>query len=77
MQTNTVRRIRKIQNIDDVIKTFNTDDEFMDYVRKVYKENEDANLYPSQIHWLPENIQQAKEYIEEWCTDLILTEQIK
>lgn len=28
----------------------------------------------SAIHWLPENIQQATEYIAEYCPDLELTE---
>ena len=66
--------MKSIKNIDDVIKTFNNDDEFLNYVKDVYKENEDGQPYKSEIHWLPENIQQATEYIVEYCPDLELIE---
>ncbi len=65
--------IRKVTNIDGIEKQFNTDEEFLVYARKIYSENEDENE-PSKIHWSPENIQQAIEYIEEYCPDLILVE---
>jgi hypothetical protein len=64
-----------VTNIDDnVEKHFSSDDDLLAYAQKVYRENEDDNPYPSEIHWLPENIQQAKEYIHEYCSDLTLTE---
>lgn len=65
---------RTVTNIDNIVKTFNTDEEFLEYAKSIYKENEDGNPYPSEIHWLPENIQQATEYIEEYCSDLTLEE---
>jgi len=66
--------MRTVKNIDGIIKTFNTDDEFLNYVRAIYKENEGGQPYESNIHWLPENIQQATEYIVEYCPELELTE---
>jgi hypothetical protein len=64
----------KVTNIDNVVKTFSSDAELLDYARKIYKENEEGDPYPSEIHWMPENIQQAKEYIHEYCSDLTLDE---
>lgn len=66
--------MRTVKNIDNIIKTFHTDEDFLKYVQAIYKENEDGEPYPSEIHWLPENIQQATEYIVEYCPDLELTE---
>jgi len=66
--------MKQVTNIDGIIKTFNTDAEFLEYVRTIYKENEDEQPYKSEIHWLPENVQQATEYIVEYCPDLELTE---
>lgn len=66
--------MKQVTNIDGIIKTFNTDAEFLEYVRVIYKENEDGQPYESEIHWIPENIQQAIEYIGEYCPDLELTE---
>ena len=66
--------VRTVKNIDGIVKTFNTDEEFLKYVQLIYKENEDGQPYPSEIHWLPEHIQQAIEYIVEYCPDLELTE---
>ena len=64
-----------VKNIDDVIKEFDTDDSFIEYARVIYKENEDGNPYPSEIHWLPDNIKNAIEYIHEYCPELELTEE--
>lgn len=61
-----------VTNIDNIVKTFNSDEELLAYARVIYKENEDSNPYPSEIHWLPENIYQAKEYLHEYCPDLEL-----
>jgi len=66
--------MRRVTNIDNVVKTFDTDQEFLDYARNVYDENENGQPYPSEIYWKPENIQQATEYIVEYCPDLVLEE---
>lgn len=66
--------MRTVKNIDGLVKSFNTDEQFLEYVRAIYKENEEDNPYPSEIHWMPENIQQATEYIVEYCPDLELNE---
>lgn len=63
-----------VENIDNITKEFENDEELLSYAQEIYKENEDEQPYPSEIHWLPENIQQAKEYIVEYCPDLTLTE---
>lgn len=62
----------RVTNLDNVVKTFSSDEEFLKYAQAIYKENEDGQPYPSEIHWLPENIQQAKEYIHEYCDNLKL-----
>jgi hypothetical protein len=71
------KNIRTVTNIDGIVKTFTTDEEFINYARIIYKENEESEeddpCYPL-FHWLPENIQQATEYIHEWCDDLELNE---
>ena len=72
--TESKEPLYEVKNIDGIIKTFNTDAEFLEYVRVIYKENEDGQPYESEIHWIPENIQQAIEYIVEYCPDLELTE---
>ena len=66
--------MRTVENIDNIVKTFYTDEEFLEYVRLVYKENEENQPYKSEIHWLPEDIQQATEYIVEYCPELKLIE---
>ncbi len=65
---------RTVTNIDGIKKVFDTDESFLEYVRLIYKENEEGQPFPSEIHWLPENIQQATEYIVEYCPDLKLVE---
>lgn len=70
----TKNTIRTVTNIDNVQKEFSTDESFIEYVRKVYNENEDGQPFSSEFHWPPDNIQQAIEYIVEYCPDLILTE---
>ncbi len=62
-------------NIDDIRKEFHSDEAFLEYAQQIYKENEEDNPYPSEIFWMPENIQQAKEYIHEYCDNLTLTEE--
>lgn len=74
VQNNNKSTVRTVTNIDGVVKVFQTDEEFIKYARLVYKENEEGNIYPSEIHWTPENIQQAVEYIHEYCDNLTLTE---
>lgn len=66
--------MRTVKNIDGIIKIFDTDEDFLNYAQAIYKENEEGEPYPSEIHWLPENTQQATEYIVEYCPDLELTE---
>ena len=70
-----VNNIRVVTNSENnVVKTFKTDDEFLDYAQKVYKQYEEGQPYKSTIHWLPENIQQATEYIVEYCSNLELVD---
>lgn len=65
-----------VTNQDGLVKVFPTDELFLEYARAVYKENEDDNPFgPSELHWLPENVSQAKEYIHEYCDNLKLTEE--
>lgn len=54
-------------NTDGSKKEFHTDEAFLKYAREIYTENESGQPYPSEIHWLPENVQQAKEYLIEYC----------
>lgn len=56
----------RVRNIDNIVKTFNTSYEFIEYVRAVCKENED-----SDFSILGES--DAIEYIDEVCPDLTLT----
>jgi len=54
---------------------FGDDGAFLRYARQIYKENEIPSPFGnSTIHWPPGNIQQATEYIHEYCGDLELTE---
>jgi hypothetical protein len=67
--------MRTVTNINGIVKEFATDKDFLEYAQKVYKENEIGSPFgDSTIHWLPENIQQATEYIYEYCGDLELIE---
>ena len=67
--------MRTVTNEKGEVKNFKTDNEFLEYAQKVYKENEIGSPFgDSTIHWLPENIQQATEYIYEYCGDLELIE---
>ena len=68
--------MRKVINENGEVKNFDTDNEFLEYAQKVYKENEIGQPYKSEIHWMPENIQQAEEYIHEYCLDLEITEEL-
>jgi len=65
--------MRTVTNIDGLVKVFERDEGFITYARSTYKENEEGSPYPpSEIHWMPENIQQAEEYIHEYCQNLEL-----
>lgn len=64
---------RIVTNIDGVAKEFNTDSEFIEYVKAIYTENESGQPYDCELHWLPENIIQALEYVNEYCPALTLT----
>jgi len=69
--------MRTVTNENGEVKNFETDEQFLEYAKQVYKKNEKTNILlfgESSIHWLPENIQQATEYIHEHCGDLELTE---
>ena len=70
----TLNAMRKVINENGEVKNFDTDNEFLEYAQKVYKENEIGQPYESEIHWMPENIQQAEEYIHEYCLDLEITD---
>lgn len=37
------------------------------FAKAMYDKNEAAVPYPSEVHWSPENVQQAKEYLVEYC----------
>lgn len=65
---------RKVTNIDGIERIFETDESFLEFVRQIYKENEEGQPYDSDLHWLPENIQQATEYLVEYCDNLELIE---
>lgn len=66
--------LRIITDTDGRKHEFVTDVHFLEYVRKLYTENESTNPYPSDIHFLPECIQHATEYIVEYCPELKLDE---
>lgn len=70
----TLNAMRKVINENGEVKNFDTDNEFLEYAQKIYKENEIEQPYKSEIHWMPENIQQAEEYIHEYCLDLEITD---
>lgn len=63
---------RTVTNIDGIVKEFKTDADFLEYAMVIYAENENDNIYPSEIHFMPENAQQATEYIHEYCDNLEL-----
>jgi len=63
-----------VTNIDGIEKQFSTDAELLTYTKLIYSENEDGQPYPSELHWSPETIQQAKEYLNEYCDNLDLIE---
>lgn len=62
----------KVINFENDVRTFNSDEELLKFAQLIYSEND--NYYPSEIHWMPENIMQAKEYIHEYCDGLVLLE---
>ncbi len=69
--------MRTVTNESGEVKNFETDEQFLEYARQVYEENEAGSILlfgESSINWLPENIQQAVEYIHEYCGDLELIE---
>lgn len=66
--------MKTVTNIDGIVKTFNTDTEFLEYARMIYKENEEGNDYDSELHFMPEHIGNSLEYIHEYCGDLELIE---
>jgi len=68
-KTDKVMRIVIYEN--GVKKIFNTDEEFLKFAQDYYRDNEDGN---SEIHWLPDNIYNAVEYISEY-TELELIEE--
>ncbi len=67
--------MRTLINTNGVKRTFGTDQEFLAFARKIYTENEEGQPYDSEIHFLPENVQQATEYISEYCPDIELSEE--
>ena len=65
-----------VTNEEGLVIVFPTDELFLEYARAVYKEFEISEHFPpSEIHWLPENVREAKEYIHEYCNNLELTEE--
>lgn len=63
---------RTIRTPEGKEKTFTTDEAFLSEVQKIYKATWDGQPYPSEIHWLPENIQQATEYIVEYTDNELI-----
>lgn len=67
--------MRTVINIDDIKKSFLTDGAFLEYAQEIYKENEsEDDGYNATIGlFMPENVQQAEEYIHKYCGNLLLT----
>lgn len=69
--------MRTVTNENGEVKNFETDEQFLEYSQEVYAKNEEVSILlfgESTIHWLPENIKDATEYIHEYCGDLELIE---
>lgn len=67
--------MRTVINESGEAKSFETDQQFLEYARQVYRENEIGSPFgDSIIHFMPKNISNALEYIEEYCGDLELIE---
>lgn len=66
-QSETVENKRSVTNLyTKEVLHFDTDQEFLEYACKTYHENEDTDPFgPSTIHFLPECIENAVEYISE------------
>lgn len=68
---------RKVINHETGRETvLRSDEDFLEFTRSLYRENESGSeevFGPSTIHFLPQNTQQATEYIVEYCpgTELI------
>lgn len=57
----------KLQNISTgEVQDFESETAFLKRVQEIYRRNEDPNPYPSEIHWLPDTVEQATEYINEY-----------
>lgn len=57
----------KLQNINTgEVQDFESEAAFLKRVQEIYRRNEDPNPYPSEIHWLPDTVEQATEYINEY-----------
>ena len=76
---NQTETIRRVTNIDDVVQTFKTDQDFLEFGKNIYKENELDYATPDDIEYnksiglyMPETAQQAEKYIKEYCGGLVL-----
>lgn len=55
-----------LNNVENqIIKSFNTDDEFVDFIKKIASENDDDNILIS-------NKIQAINYLQTYCSNLDL-----
>lgn len=55
-----------LNNVENqIIKSFNTDDEFVDFIKKIASENDDDNILIS-------NKIQAINYLQTYCSNLEL-----
>ncbi len=74
IEVGTLGTVREIMNKKGDSRKFYTDKAFLKYVQELYTKNESGNIYPNKIHFMPENISNATEYIVEYCPELILHE---
>lgn len=52
-----------ITNVDGIVKNFDTDQEFIEYTKSVFKENEE----PDTPLLEPQSIDDCKSYLEAYC----------
>lgn len=62
---------RVVTNIDDIVKTFNTETEYIQYCQLIYGENEEYTE-PEHLPVFPNSVQEGDDYIEEFCDGLLL-----
>lgn len=61
----------KITNIDDVVKYFYNEIDFINYAQEIFRENE-AETEVEDIPKCPETINECVYYLETYCSNLTL-----